>query len=857
MERLRQIVQRLARPIDFASRDAYAHLTTVKGLGPFVSRQVVEALADDVYSTAVETDLLTIRQLFADYDQIADQAERRRRLVGAQTILDRLRTLGAGPAPMTPKSGRSAAAPPVEGAVNHASQSHADVWTIPIQFARGVGPKRAQLLERLGITTVEDALWYLPWRYEDRSVVTPMGRLVVGQLATVCGTVQSSRLKRAARRRLSILEVTVEDNTGSVHAAFFNQPYLETQLQAGRRIMLSGMVSARRKGWTDLCLESPQYEVLGDEQDQPLHVGRIVPIYHETKGLTSRQFRTIIRGLLDQYVAGLQEVVPAALLAKLGFPSIQAALPDVHFPPSPVHQAGQASHVSMEALDRGVTPAHRRLAFEEFFVLELALALRQQTVKEEVKGIRFDAGAQLAGRLRALLPFQLTAAQERVLSDIQRDMASLQPMNRLIQGDVGCGKTVVGLMAMVIACGSGYQAALMAPTEILAEQHFLTLRPILEALGLTAVLLKSGGSAKAKSAALAQIESGAAHIVIGTHALIQKGVQFARLGLAVIDEQHKFGVLQRKTLLEKGYHPDVLVMTATPIPRTLAMTVYGDLDISVIDALPPGRRPIRTWLFGESQRRRAYQFMQDEIQAGRQGYIVYPLVEESEKVDLQAAIQAAERLQAKEFRDARVGLLHGRLKADEKERTMAAFKAGEIQILVATTVVEVGVDVPNATVILVEHAERFGLAQLHQLRGRVGRSALQSYCLLVASGRRTAEDREELSFQGRTRSRGEGAGASPSRQRLTALVNSTDGFVIAEEDLRIRGPGEFFGVRQWGLPELRVANLVRDALLLELARREAFALLAADPHLSAPRHRALRAVVLRRWRDKLDLGSVS
>jgi ATP-dependent DNA helicase RecG len=425
------------------------------------------------------------------------------------------------------------------------------------------------------------------------------------------------------------------------------------------------------------------------------------------------------------------------------------------------------------------------------------------------------------------------------LSEIQRDMASLQPMNRLIQGDVGCGKTIVALVAMVIACGSGYQAALMVPTEILAEQHYLTLRPLLETLGLTAVLLKSGGAAKARAAVLAQIEAGEAQVVIGTHALIQKGVRFARLGLAVVDEQHKFGVLQRKTLLEKGYHPDVLVMTATPIPRTLAMTVYGDLDLSVIDALPPGRRPVKTWLFAEGQRRRAYHLLQEEVRAGRQGYIVYPLVDESEKVDLQAAIQGAERLQAAEFRDCRVGLLHGRMKAADKERTMAAFKAGEIQVLVATTVIEVGVDVPNATMILVEHAERFGLAQLHQLRGRVGRSARQSFCLLLASGRASPP------------------GDSPSGRRLDALVKSTDGFLIAEEDLRIRGPGEFFGVRQWGLPEFRVANLVRDAALLEQARQEAFALLAADPHLADPGSRALKAVMLRRWQDKLDLGTVS
>lgn len=705
-------------------------------------------------------------------------------------------------------------------------------------------------MERLELRTVEETLWFLPRRYEDRSVVTAIGQLVPGSRATICGTVQRSDLKRTAKRGLTILDVVVEDATGILNAVFFNQPYLEKPMKPGVRVMMSGIVSAGRRGWTDLRMETPQYELLGEDHETPLHVGRVVPIYHETKGLTSRQLRTIIKGLLDQYRHALEELLSESQRKRLRFPTMETAIAEVHFP-SP--QASPAS------LDRGTTPAHRRLAFEEFYILELALALRQRSVKEEVKGIRFDTGTPLASRLRELLPFRLTEAQERVLSEIRCDMEAPRPMNRLIQGDVGSGKTVVALCAMVIACGSGYQAALMVPTEILAEQHYLNLRPLIQALGLRVVLLKSGGSARARSDVLRQIEMGEAHVVIGTHALIQKGVRFARLGLAVVDEQHKFGVLQRKTLLDKGYHPDVLVMTATPIPRTLAMTVYGDLDVSVIDALPPGRKPIRTWLFSEAQRRRAYQVLQDEVRAGRQGYIVYPLVEESEKVDLQAAIQAAERLQAKELRSFCVGLLHGRMKADAKERTMAAFKTKEIQILVATTVIEVGVDVPNATVMLVEHAERFGLAQLHQLRGRVGRGSQQSFCLLVASGRRSASAVDDgiamPAERGGADSRG--TSAQPARRRLEALVKSADGFVIAEEDLRIRGPGEFFGVRQWGIPEFRAANLVRDVALLEIARKEAFALLAADPHLDDPSHKLLRAVMLRRWKEKLDLGTVS
>ncbi|MBA2253094.1 MAG: ATP-dependent DNA helicase RecG [Nitrospirales bacterium] len=466
--------------------------------------------------------------------------------------------------------------------------------------------------------------------------------------------------------------------------------------------------------------------------------------------------------------------------------------------------------------------------------------MRQRSMKEDTKGIRFHVDTPLTGELGRRLPFQLTAAQQRVLSEIRRDMGVDRPMNRLVQGDVGCGKTIVALHAMLMACGSGYQAALMAPTEILAEQHSLNLRDLIHDLGLTSVLLKSGGPAKGKAAVLQQIQTGEAQIVIGTHALIQKKVHFNKLGLAVVDEQHKFGVLQRKTLLEKGPHPDVLVLTATPIPRTLAMTVYGDLDVSIIDALPPGRRPIQTWLFTGSQRRRAYQVVHDRLAAGHQGYIVYPLVEESEKTDLAAAVQAAERLQAYDFSQYHVGLLHGRMKSEEKAHTMAAFKAGEIQVLVATTVIEVGVDVSNATVMLIEHADRFGMAQLHQLRGRVGRGTEASYCLFVVEGGWR-----------------EGGNPSAAQERLEALVRTTDGFEIAEEDLRIRGPGEFFGVRQWGIPEFRVAQLIRDRVLLEQARAEAFALIRRDPHLTAPTSQALRAATLRRWKDTLDLGGIS
>jgi ATP-dependent DNA helicase RecG len=552
--------------------------------------------------------------------------------------------------------------------------------------------------------------------------------------------------------------------------------------------------------------------------------------------------RVLMRALLDEYGADLKDTLPVSVRARQRLMRVQEALAEVHFP---------SPGSDLALFDRGRSPAHRRLAFEELFLLQVALAARQRSVQMEEKSFRFNPRTPLLEKLGRALPFQLTAAQDVVIRDIFRDMLSSRPMNRLVQGDVGSGKTVVALHAIVMACGSGYQAALMAPTEILAEQHHRNLSRLLNVLGLKAALLRGSDKAAVKKSLLAQLASGQIQVAIGTHALIQKGVTFDKLALAVVDEQHKFGVLQRKTLSDKGYKPDVLVLTATPIPRTLAMTVYGDLDASVIRALPPGRKPVRTFLFGDAQRRRAYQILRDELHNKRQAYVVYPLVEESEKSDLQAAMQGAEHLQSDEFQDFRVGLLHGRMKPAEKEAVMADFLAGRIHLLVATTVIEVGVDVPNATIMMIEHAERFGLAQLHQLRGRVGRAGHQSYCLLMAAalGRHTMTIRK--------RPAGNQESASLVKERLEALVRSNDGFEIAEEDLRIRGPGEFFGFRQWGMPEFRVANILRDGDLLQLARSEAFSLVKQDPQLNVPAHQRIKQTMLRKWGKKLDLGSVS
>ena len=697
-------------------------------------------------------------------------------------------------------------------------------------------------MQRLHIATVEDALWTIPWRYEDRSLLTPIGNLVPGMMASICGMIEKCEAKRTRKQRVSVLEVGVEDHSGRMQVVFFNQPYLEETLTIGTRVMMSGRVISGRQGWMVPRMDVTQYEIIGEDTEATLHVGRIVPIYHETKGWTSRQMRVLVKNLLADHGIEIRDHLPVSLRARQRLIPIHDALQDVHFP---------KGGTDLQLLERGKTPAHRRLAFEELLLLQLALATRHRSVHEEPKKLRFNPRTPLIEMLGRLLPFQLTTAQDRVVREIFRDMMSPYPMNRLVQGDVGSGKTAVALHALVLACGSGYQAAMMAPTEILAEQHYRNLSGTLQTLGLRTMLVRGGDKASVKKTQATQLATGEIQVAIGTHALIQQDVRFTNLGLTVIDEQHKFGVLQRKTLIDKGYQPDVLVLTATPIPRTLAMTVYGDLDVSVIDVLPPGRKPVRTLLFHDAQRRRAYQMVRDELRADRQAYIVYPLVEESEKTDLQAALQGAEQLQNGEFSEFRVGLLHGRMKAAEKEAVMADFKAGTIQVLVATTVIEVGVDVPTATVILIEHAERFGLAQLHQLRGRVGRSDQQSYCFLMTQALGPAK------ASVRSRSPGSEEVVSTARERLEALVRSSDGFVIAEDDLRIRGPGEFFGLRQWGMPEFRVANLVRDGDLLQQARQEAFSLLKLDPELKEPAHQGLREAMLRKWEKKLELGSVS
>ncbi len=667
----------------------------------------------------------------------------------------------------------------------------------PVQFVKGVGPQRAEALAKLGVRTVEDLLLHLPMRYEDRSAFARVAALRPGMRVSVKGEIAVAGLRRA--RRMTLYEVRLEDGSGRLKAVFFNQAFLRDVLVRGRQVAFYGLVERDAFGSRLLVMRSPQYELLSSEQPSDfVHTGRLVPIYEKLGPLTVKPLRRILAQLAAQVPATLEDPLPVELRERLSLIGRGEALRRVHLP--------SASDL-LDALNRSRSPAHLRLILEELLLFQLGLARRREGVRAQRKRASIEIGERAREAVKRILPFPLTGAQKRVLREIAQDLRSPWPMNRLIQGDVGSGKTLVALLAMAVVVENGHQAAFMAPTEILAEQHFLTVKRLLRRCSYGIELLSAAVKGSGRRDALARIASGEARIVIGTHALIQEGVVFDKLGLAVVDEQHRFGVLQRDELRRKGLDCDVLVMTATPIPRTLALTAYGDLDVSLVDEKPPGRTPIATILRPARERRLVVDLVRRAVEQGRQAYVVYPLVAESEKLeDVLAATEAA-REWAALLPDVRVGLLHGRMRSDEKEQAMADFARGATQVLVATTVVEVGVDVPNATTMVIEHAERFGLAQLHQLRGRVGRGSAASSCVLVAHGRPS-----EL-----------------ARARLATMVATEDGFAIAEKDLEIRGPGDFFGTRQWGVPALRVANLLRDRALLERARDEAFRFLAAGP----------------------------
>ncbi len=735
----------------------------------------------------------------------------------------------------------------------------------PVQYVKGIGPRLAEVLAAKGIATVDDLLHYLPFRYEDRLNPRSVAELRAGEMATVIAEVRNSGLFRT--RRMPIFQLTVGQGRTRLKCIWFNAAYLQGRFQAGQMLALYGKVEEDRDG--ELQIVQPQFEILGDINEEggadeaekkaaaSLEIGRIVPIYESTgQGkLTPRWFRRIIRGALENLNPNLPDAIPAAVRAHLSLVSPREALWKAHWP-----DAGE----SFTDLQSSRTPAHIRMIFDELFFIELGLELKRREQKAQT-GIAFQLNDGVREAIKKILPFHPTAAQKRVLKEIAADMQTPSPMRRLLQGDVGSGKTIVAFQAAIIAIENGYQVALMAPTEILAQQHYFSARQILERAGYRIVLLTGSLDEDRKRDVRCHIAQGNAQLVIGTHALIQDRVEFEKLGLVVVDEQHRFGVMQRLKLMKKtdetrvvtglrpvqpggdarrsteskptDPEPDVLVMTATPIPRTLALTLYGDLDLSVLDELPPGRTPVVTRSVPDERAPEVWDFVRKQIGAGHQAYVVYPVIEENpaktEEREVKAAEQMHRQLRDKIFPNLHVGLLHGRLDAGTKEHIMREFQQGKIEILVATTVIEVGVDVPNATVMVIEHADRFGLAQLHQLRGRIGRGAAKSYCVLMRGGKVSEE----------------------GERRLDAMVRSNDGFQIAELDLELRGPGEFFGTKQAGIPSFRVANIIRDRQLLEAAKREA-AFVISGPNAEIPKEEIDRALREMRSRWALSYGLV-
>ena len=687
-----------------------------------------------------------------------------------------------------------------------------------LQYLKGIGPKRAGILSESGVNTIEDLLDFFPRKYLDRSRIKAISELTVNEEATVTGKVETMGFRKTRKR---IFYLIVSDDSGILEVLWFNRvDFYKKMFKTGDWISLSGKVTFYRH----FQMIHPDFDHLGEEESGNfLHTGRLLPIYPGTEkfkrvGLNSYTIRRIFLVNRDKLFSGIPECLPAAIVSGQGFPERSAGYLEIHLPETP------------ELLTQSIG----RFKYEEFFFPQLLLALQKWHVKENQPGTAFERSGAHLKRLYDDLPFEMTAAQKRVVREIRSDMRKPHPMNRLIQGDVGSGKTLVALMAALIAIDNGYQVSFMVPTEVLAEQHFLVISGFLAGMDIEVSLLTGNTGEKERKVILDALRQGRPGIIIGTHALIQENVNFGRLGLIIIDEQHRFGVIQRSALFEKGLNADMLVMTATPIPRTLALTLYGSLDISAIDELPRNRKPVKTVWRKDRQSTEIYDFIKARVRTGEQAYIVFPLVEESEKTDLKAATENYQRLKKGIFHDIRLGILHGRLRQEEKEGVMRRFASGEIDVLIATTVIEVGVDVANATVILIEHAERFGLAQLHQLRGRVGRGEAQSYCIL-----KTPEKTGET-----------------ARERIAILCNTNDGFKIAEEDLRLRGWGEFFGTRQHGLPEFRQANPLTDYKILQQARNDAFELVKTDPQLRHHDSQHVRNHLINRFGDRLKLINI-
>ncbi|MFA5309580.1 MAG: ATP-dependent DNA helicase RecG [Dehalococcoidales bacterium] len=720
-----------------------------------------------------------------------------------------------------PAAAKKAAAPPKKKAPPPAAPpAHAAALDAPVTVVRGMGPALAAKFGKLGVKTVRDLLYYFPHRHLDYSRLKQISQLVEGEEQTIIANVWQAQETRPGGRRST--EAIVGDETGNLRVVWFNQPYLAKTLSTNARVILSGKVSLFKGRHVFM---SPEWELV--EGQESVHTGRLVPVYPLTAGLRPRQVRRLMKDFIDTWAGQAADFLPPELRQRLALLELPEAIAQAHYPET----------------EASKDKARVRLAFDELFLLQLGVMSKKRVWQESRPGTALDISEPVLNKFLTSLPFTLTAAQDKVLKEILADLRKGIPMSRLLQGEVGSGKTVVATAALLMAAANGCQAAFMAPTEILAAQHFNTIGGLLAKLGteegegniksytgildkpLNLALLIGDAKAAGKKKIRQRIQSGEIDIAIGTHALVQKGLDFSKLGLAVVDEQHRFGVEQRSALREKGFNPHMLVMTAPPIPRTLALTLYGDLDLSVISELPPGRQTIRTKWLRPDQRASAYAFVRKQVAAGRQAFILCPLIEESDAVAAQAAVAEHEHLSREVFQDLRVGLLHGRLAAAEKDAVMDDFRAGRLDILVATPVIEVGIDIPNATVMFIESADRFGLSQLHQFRGRVGRGKEQSYCMLLA---------ENPSQVG--------------RERLDIIENTQDGFKLAEEDLKMRGPGEFFGTRQSGLPDLRMAK-ISDVALLEMARREAIQLFKMDPGMAREEHRLLAREMARVWSD--------
>ncbi|MEA3490168.1 MAG: ATP-dependent DNA helicase RecG [Candidatus Omnitrophota bacterium] len=679
---------------------------------------------------------------------------------------------------------------------------------IPVRYIKGVGPRKADLFAKLGIENVSDLFYYLPRRYEDRSSVVEVKDLKPGQTQAVVGRVLKTSVF-TARTGTRIFEMAVGDDTSRVVAVWYNQPFMKKVFSQGQTVVLYGKIERARR----FQINHPAFEILdGENLKDSLDVGRIVPFYSLTEKLTQRYMRKIVHQAISFHISAVKDPLPTKIRARKKLVDSRFSIENIHFPYSP------------ENLER----AYKRLVFEEFFILQVIMALRRRKIRE--KGITHQVREGLLAEFEKLFDFKFTGEQKKCIKDIEEDMSGEKTMYRLLQGDVGSGKTVVAMYALLLTARNGYQGVLMVPTEVLARQHYVTVSKTFMPLGLNVRLLINGIDRKDREKVKEELAGGEADIVIGTHALIQEDIDYSDLGLAVIDEQHKFGVAQRKTLRRKGVTPDTLVMTATPIPRSLVLTVFGDMDISLLKEKPEDREPVTTYWVGEDRREAVYDFIRDEVSKGRQAFIVYPRIKKTDRSDLKSAEEMYERLREEIFRDLRVAIVHGRLKREDKKKVMEDFRAGEYDILIATTVIEVGVDIPNVTVMLVEHAERYGLAQLHQLRGRIGRGKHTSYCILMG------EPRTEVSLE-----------------RLSTMAETDDGFQIAERDLDLRGPGEFLGTRQSGLPELRFGNIARDFKIMEEAREEAFDLVKVDPGLKDPRNAGIKESITERFRGKLGI----